>query len=154
MRHLIGQTVAVLGDTLHVLLLEHARRESGQEVGVPASMVIARPDLPGAPSIVVGPPGSFVEIALPVGSVLGMVITASVQDPHPTPAGHLNGSGKRILEVLVIGTLSLERGFQRGQELTPQDIHLELGFWHLLPEVAHVVGVEELDQLVKRPKFR
>jgi len=119
MRYLIGKTVSVLGDTLHVLLLEHTRLESGQDSGVPASMAIPRSDLPGAPAIVIGQPGSFVEVALPVGSVLGMVISASIQDLSAQPTSHLNGSGKRMLEVLVIGTLSADRGFQRGSEVLP-----------------------------------
>jgi len=128
MRYRIGKTVAVLGDTITVLLDEFNSDESGQESGVPPSMSINHPSSSGPTPLMIGQPGSFVDVAIPTGSLLCMVTEIKMIESY-SPSSEVKSAAidgeyllpfpKRQLLVLAIGTLDNAGGFERGTDVLP-----------------------------------
>jgi len=115
MKYRIGKTIAVQGDTIEMLLEEPRRDAEGIESGVPANMTVAFDQPPR--SLVIGQPGSFVEMAIPTGGLLGVVIACRLLDP--TKAFQESSIGARVLEALAIGTLDRQGRFDRGSDVLP-----------------------------------
>jgi len=92
MKYRIGKTIAVQGDTIEMLLEEPRRDAEGIESGVPANMTVAFDQPPR--SLVIGQPGSFVEMAIPTGGLLGVVIACRLLDP--TKAFQESSVGARL----------------------------------------------------------
>lgn len=128
MRYRIGKTVAVFGDTITVMLDEFNSDESGKESGVPASMSINHPSSTGPIPLMIGQPGSFVDVALPTGNLLCMVTEIRMIESSPSSSEvrsvTLEGEyffpfSKRLLVVIAIGTLDNTGGFERGTDVLP-----------------------------------
>jgi DNA helicase HerA-like ATPase len=128
MKYKIGKTVAVLGDTITVLLDEFSLDESGQESGVPSSMSVNHPSSSGPNPLMVGQPGSFVDVAIPTGSLLCMVTGIRMMEIFPpswevkaaiTEGEYLLSAAKRLLIVLAIGTIDSAGEFERGTDVLP-----------------------------------
>ena len=115
MKYRIGKTIAVLGDTIEVLLDGPGRDAAGAESGVPASMTISFGQPPR--SQVIGQPGSFVEMSIPTGGLLGVVTSCRLLDP--AAVSNESSVGARVLEVLAIGTLDRQGKFDRGSDVLP-----------------------------------
>jgi DNA helicase HerA-like ATPase len=108
----IGSTVAVMGDTIEVLLDE--------EPAAPARNASPAPGAGRAAPIALGQPGSFLAIALPSGSLVGLITGARLAGfgASTIPAGSAL-AGRRLLDVLSIGTLRPDGTFDRGADLLP-----------------------------------
>ena len=128
MRYKIGKTVAVLGDTITVMLDEFNSDEAGDESGVPSSMSINHPSTSGPIPLMIGQPGSFVDVAIPIGSLLCMVTEIRMVESNPSSSeiksassegDYLISSPKRLLVVIAIGTLDNAGGFERGSDVLP-----------------------------------
>ena len=126
MKYRIGQTVAVAGDSIDVLLEDLQTGPDGAS-GVPVSMMINLPTGQGTTPVLIGQPGSFVEIALPDGgSLLCMVGAIRVGRDETVARNGAHGEAPpaargvpRILDVLAVGTLSREGAFDRGADVLP-----------------------------------
>lgn len=128
MKYKIGKTVAVLGDTITVLLDEFNSDESGQECGVPQSMSVNHPSSTGPTPLMIGQPASFVDVAIPTGSLLCMVTEIRMIESY-SPSSEVKSAAidgeyllsipKRQLLVLAIGTLDNAGGFERGTDVLP-----------------------------------
>jgi len=128
MRYKIGKTVAVLGDTITVMLDDFNSDQSGQESGVPASMSINHPSISGPIPLMIGQPGSFVDVAIPTGSLLCMVTEIRMVESAPSSSEVKSATSeseyvlsfpKRLLVVIAIGTLDNVGGFERGTDVLP-----------------------------------
>lgn len=128
MKYRIGKTVAVIGDTIGVILDEHSFSEEGIDVGVPPSMSINIRSDEGPIPLLVGQPGSFVDVSIPTGSLICMVTGIRMTEAFP-PAGEIKSaisegdillaSAKRLLEVVAIGTIDPGGNFERGSDVLP-----------------------------------
>jgi DNA helicase HerA-like ATPase len=128
MRYKIGKTVAVIGDTITVMLDEFNSDEAGDESGVPSSMSINHPSTAGPIPLMIGQPGSFVDVGIPTGSLLCMVTEIRMMEYSPSSSEvksatsegeYLLSFPKRLLVVLAIGTLDNAGGFERGTDVLP-----------------------------------
>jgi hypothetical protein len=128
MKYKIGKTVAVIGDTITVSLDEFNSDESGQECGVPPSMSINHPNSSGPTPLMIGQPGSFVDVAIPTGSLICMVTEIRMTESSPSSSElksatiegeYLLSFPKRQLIALAIGTLDNVGGFERGTDVLP-----------------------------------
>lgn len=128
MKYKIGKTIAVAGDSISILIDEHMLTEQGEELGVPDSMCINVQCESGPNPLLIGQPGSFVDVTIPNGSLLCMIsgvkmtemqISATQsrvqqsEDIYPIP------SSKRILEVTAIGTIGSDQKFEKGTDILP-----------------------------------
>ena len=129
MRYSIGKTVAVLGDTITVLLDEFCADESGQESGVPPSMSVNHPSTVGPVPLMIGQPGSFVDVAIPSGNLLCMVTEIRMVESVPlasdvrsatTEGEYLIPCPKRLLVVLRLELSTMRALFSEGAMFCPQ----------------------------------
>ena len=128
MKYKIGKTISVIGDTISVLIDEYTLNEQGDEFGVPDTMCINTRCETGPMPLLIGQPGSFVEVAIPNGNLLCMVSGIKMTENSFTTT-HNNTlleegiysipSSKRILEVIAIGTLGPDQRFERGSDILP-----------------------------------
>jgi DNA helicase HerA-like ATPase len=104
MRSRIGSTVAVVGDTIDVVMDDLPSAAASNAVG----------QLPGQP-------GSFVEIALPTGGLLGMVTAARLAGTAAEDPAVATKSTHRatMLGVLAIGPITPDGAFDRGTDALP-----------------------------------
>lgn len=126
-KYKIGKTVAVMGDTVEVLLDDYTSSEIG-ECGVPETMSIDLPSDAGPIPQLIGQPGSFVDISIPTGSLLCMVTSIKMTEAFPS-AGEskvilkegdlLVASSKRLLDVIAVGTIEPGGNFERGSDVLP-----------------------------------
>lgn len=128
MKYLIGKTIAVVGDTIGVLLDDHKLNESGEDSGVPSTMSVNIPSEVGPTPLLIGQPGSFVDISIPTGNLLCMVTAIKMTESFPqssdvksalSEGDLIFGSAKRLLEVLAIGTIASDGTFERGSDVLP-----------------------------------
>lgn len=128
MKYKIGKTIAVIGDTISVLIDENGFNESGEICGVPETMCINIQSDIGPKPLLIGQPGSFVEVTIPNGNLLCMVAGIKMTEASisTTSQRSLSNEGlyslplsKRILEVIAIGTLGSDQKFERGSDMLP-----------------------------------
>jgi DNA helicase HerA-like ATPase len=128
MKYKIGNTIAVVGDTITIMLNEFNSDESGIESGVPSTMSINHPGNSGPIPLMIGQPGSFVDVSIPTGSLLCLVTEIKMMEYYPSSSEvkslisdgeHLLSFPKRLLIVLAIGTLDNTGGFERGTDMLP-----------------------------------
>lgn len=128
MKYCIGKTISVIGDTIGVLLENFLANEIGEEFGVPDTMCINLPSTSGPIPLMIGQPGSFVNVSIPTGSLLCMVtgIKMTELNQHSSEIKNVleNGellisSTKRVLEVLAVGTFRPDGSFERGTDVLP-----------------------------------
>lgn len=124
----IGKTIAVIGDKISVLIDDHYHNEQGEDVGVPESMCIDIQSERGPTPLLIGQPGSFVDVTIPNGNLLCMVsgvkmteVQISVMQNRLQQSDDIYSlpTSKRILEVTAIGTLGSDQKFERGTDVLP-----------------------------------
>ncbi|MBU1950056.1 MAG: hypothetical protein KJ927_15180, partial [Candidatus Eisenbacteria bacterium] len=127
MKYRIGKTISVLGDSVSVLLEDYSE-DSGECRGVPEGMCIDIQNEEGPLSLIVGQPGSFVDVSIPTGSLICIVTAVKMTElawtsGEVTEAGkdeeYLIDTSKRILEVIAIGTIKADGSFERGSDVLP-----------------------------------
>ncbi len=128
MKYKIGKTVAVVGDTIAIILDDHKLSESGEDAGVSSTMCVNLPCESGPIPLLIGQPGSFVDVSIPTGSLLCMVTGIKMTETAPltsevkTVLGEgdfLIANAKRLLEVVAIGTIMPDGVFERGADVLP-----------------------------------
>jgi DNA helicase HerA-like ATPase len=127
-KYKIGKTVSVYGDTFSVQLTDH---QTGDEIyGVPEDMTIHPTfDDNGPVPILIGQPGSFVDVMIPGGSLLCMVVGVRMSENPPRETEvreaiaaeslFTGNSAKRYLEVTAVGTINPAGKFERGTDVLP-----------------------------------
>lgn len=125
MKHQIGKVIEVKGDQIIVSLLEFDE-ESG--VGVPEEMAVDVATSSGPVNILIGQPGSFVELSLPSGTLLCLVTETRMRETN-IGAMELKSTAaagdyviEQVLRQLVtipIGTMDANGGFERGTNVLP-----------------------------------
>ncbi len=125
MPYQIGKVVEVKGDQILVSLLDI---EDEALSGVPESMAVDVPSPAGPQSILIGQPGSFVELALPSGSLLCLVTEIRMKEATSSLAEiksaavsdeFLLSRAARMMVTVPVGTLDSERVFERGTSVLP-----------------------------------
>lgn len=124
----IGRVTAVTGDRVIVSLLDYEARDDG-DIGVPENMSI---DVvvgdAGPEPILIGQPGTFVEIQIPNGRLLAMVIDVAMKEVASTAAEQREAEQEgqqlverpsRSLSAIAVGTLDRNDGFERGADVLP-----------------------------------
>lgn len=128
MKYKIGKTISVIGDTISVLLDDFNRDENGRESGVPISMSINYSSDVGPTPLLIGQPGSFIDISIPTGSLLCMVTEVRMIESSPTTSEIKDAAAsydyvmpfpKRILAAIAIGTIDNNGKFERGSDVLP-----------------------------------
>jgi hypothetical protein len=126
MKYLIGKVIGISGDKIDVLLLDYSEDD---KTGVPEHMSInCGIDGSGPMPLVIGQPGSFVEIKIPTGRLLAMVTDIQMRESIPSNKEieaakegnyYLIPTPKRILSVIPIGTIDPGDVFERGTDIFP-----------------------------------
>lgn len=128
MKYKIGKTITVIGDTIEILLNNLGTDDCGENSGVPETMCIDLQSCDGPIPLLIGQPGSFVDVSIPSGSLLCMVIGIKMSEYYPQSSevreiinqgGLLITTTKCILEVIAIGTISPDESFERGSDVLP-----------------------------------
>ncbi|MBR9762420.1 MAG: ATP-binding protein [Rhodobacteraceae bacterium] len=125
MKHQIGKVIEVKGDQIIASLLEF---DGENNTGVPEEMNVDVSTPDGPESILIGQPGSFVELSLPNGSLLCLVtetrmreasIGASEVKAAAVDGDFLIEQVTRQLVTIPVGTLGADGSFERGTNILP-----------------------------------
>lgn len=125
MKHQIGKVIEVKGDTIAVSLVDFDEENS---VGVPEEMAVDVPTPDGPVNILIGQPGSFVELSLPNGTLLCLVTETRMREATvgSTEAKEAVSAGdfvidqvSRQLVTIPVGTLDSNGEFERGTNVLP-----------------------------------
>lgn len=127
-KYKIGKTVAIFGDTFTVQLEDFQNTPEIGEFGVPETMTVNLPSDDGPTPLLIGQPGTFIEVALPIGCLLCMVTGIKMMEVIPKQSevnssiedgDYAINSSKRFLEVVAVGTIDLQGNFERGTDVLP-----------------------------------
>ncbi len=121
----IGKVVEVRGDQLHISLIDF-----DEEIlsGVPEGMSVDVPSSSGPETILIGQPGSFVEVSLPAGTLLCLVTETRMKEATFSSADERSSAeadeflierAHRVLVSVPVGTLDATRVFSRGTNVLP-----------------------------------
>ncbi|SDW80008.1 hypothetical protein SAMN05444358_1011793 [Ruegeria halocynthiae] len=125
MKHQIGKVIEVKGDTIAVSLIEFDEEKT---VGVPEEMAVDVSTPDGPVNILIGQPGSFVELSLPNGTLLCLVTETRMREANVgvTEAKEAVTTGdfvidqvSRQLVTIPIGTIDSDGDFERGTNVLP-----------------------------------
>ncbi|SDJ96090.1 ATP-binding protein [Paenibacillus naphthalenovorans] len=123
MRYIVGKVVGIEDGMITVSLYNHYIDDEGNSVGVPESMKVTITTDEGPFPMLIGQPGSFLEIQLPSGSMLGVVTGIKMQE---TPILENKPSSgvplievKRLLSVIPVGKFNSQHQFERGSDVFP-----------------------------------
>lgn len=125
MQYQIGKVIEVKGDQILVTLSDY---DETNRSGVPEAMAVDVPTSNGPVSILIGQPGSFVELALPSGSLLCLVVETRMREASFTQAeekaslaeqAYLTDQTIRVLVTIPVGTVNSEGVFERGASILP-----------------------------------
>ncbi len=125
MKHQIGKVIEVKGDTIAVSLVDFDEENS---VGVPEEMAIDVHTPDGPVNILIGQPGSFVELSLANGSLLCLVTETRMREvalgatesKEAVSAGEfVTDQISRQLVTIPVGTLDANGEFERGTNVLP-----------------------------------
>jgi uncharacterized protein len=125
MKHQIGKVIEVKGDQIVVSLLEF---DDENGVGVPEEMAVDVSTPDGPVNLLIGQPGSFVELSLPNGTLLCLVTETRMREVSigatELKAAAIDGDYvvEQVLRQLVtipIGTIDASGDFERGTNILP-----------------------------------
>lgn len=125
MKHQIGKVIEVKGDTISVSLVDF---DEDTGVGVPEEMAVDVSTPDGPVNILIGQPGSFVELALPNGTLHCLVTETRMREATIgiSEAKEAISSGdfvvdqvSRQLVTIPVGTLNSNSEFERGTNVLP-----------------------------------
>lgn len=127
MSYKIGKVIGVENAALYISLLDYCIDDDGKEFGVRENMTIDLPTESGPQPLLIGQPGSFIEVALPVGRLLCTVISIKMFEESSTPYEIKNLdpgyfpvlTKQRIITALPIGTFGADSSFERGTDVLP-----------------------------------
>jgi DNA helicase HerA-like ATPase len=124
-KHQIGKVIEVKGDQIVVSLLEFDDENS---VGVPEEMAVDVSTPDGPTNILIGQPGSFVELSLPNGTLLCLVTETRMREANvgATEMKTIAAAGEYVVEQVLrqlvtipIGTMDVNGEFDRGTNVLP-----------------------------------
>lgn len=125
MKHKIGKVIEVKGDTIAVSLIDF---DEENNVGVPEEMAVDVPTPDGPVNVLIGQPGSFVELSLPNGTLLCLVTETRMREAAvgSTEAKEAVSAGdfvidqvSRQLMTIPVGALNSNGEFERGTNVLP-----------------------------------
>jgi len=124
-KHQIGKVIEVKGDQIVVSLLEF---DDENRVGVPEEMAVDVSTPDGPVNILIGQPGSFVELSLPNGTLLCLVTETRMRESNigATEVKATAAAGDYVVEQVLrqlitipIGTMAANGEFERGTNVLP-----------------------------------
>lgn len=125
MKHQIGKVIEVKGDQIVVSLLEF---DDENGVGVPEEMAVDVSTPDGPVNLLIGQPGSFVELSLPNGTLLCLVTETRMREVSigATEIKAAAADGDYVVEQVLrqlvtipIGTIDANGDFERGTNILP-----------------------------------
>lgn len=125
MKHQIGKVIEVKGDQITVSLAEF---DDEHNAGVPLEMAVDVTTPDGPENILIGQPGSFVELSLPNGTLLCLVTEIRMREASIGAAEMKYASAEsdfvvdqvtRQLVTIPVGTLGADGNFERGTDILP-----------------------------------
>lgn len=125
MKHQIGKVIEVKGDTIAVALMDF---DGESNVGVPEEMAVDVTTPDGPVNILIGQPGSFVELSLPNGTLLCLVTETRMREANVGAAAvkttvaagdFVVDQVLRQLVTIPIGTMDATGEFERGTNVLP-----------------------------------
>lgn len=127
MNYKIGKVIGVENGSLFISLLDYCIDDDGIEFGVRENMVIDLPSESGPKPLLIGQPGSFIEVDLPVGRLLCTITSIKMFEESATASEVKNldpgyfpiPSKQRIITALPIGTFGVDGSFERGTDVLP-----------------------------------
>ncbi|GJL61515.1 MAG: sea9 [Nitrospirales bacterium] len=123
----IGKIVSVSGERIFISLIDYSDGD-GIEEGVPPTMIVNLSTAHGPTPLLIGQPGTFLSVCLPVGRLLAMITTIDMRESIPIQSevktaeaeglaiieGH-----KRVVCAVPVGTLDPGGKFERGTDVLP-----------------------------------
>ncbi|UWR21285.1 ATP-binding protein [Sulfitobacter sp. S190] len=125
MKHQIGKVIEVKGDSIAVALMDF---DGESNVGVPEEMAVDVTTPDGPVNILIGQPGSFVELSLPNGTLLCLVTETRMREANVGAAevkttvaagDYVVDQVLRQLVTIPIGTMDATGEFERGTNVLP-----------------------------------
>jgi len=125
-KYKIGTVLAVSGERIDIYLSPFM--ESDQDQGVPENMCVDCITEEGPQPLVIGQPGTFVEVAIPTGSLLATIIgikmtessyTSQMEREAEEDEQYLIEFPKRIISTIPVGTINSAGLFERGTDVLP-----------------------------------
>jgi len=125
MKHQIGKVIEVKGDQIVVSLLEF---DDENNIGVPEEMAVDVSTPDGPVNILIGQPGSFIELSLPNGTLLCLVTETRMREVNigATEVKATAAAGDFVVEQVLrqlvtipIGTMDTNGEFERGTNVLP-----------------------------------
>jgi DNA helicase HerA-like ATPase len=123
----IGKVIGVFGDKIDIALLDFIE-ENDICIGVPENMCINYQTNEGPSPILIGQPGSFIQISLPNGYLLSMISDIRMREGFPTSKeiresevedDYFLESPQRFISAVPIGTIDPSGRFERGTDILP-----------------------------------
>ena len=125
MQYQIGKVMEVKGDQILVSLTDV---DEENQSGVPEAMSVDIPTIDGPQSVLIGQPGSFVELSLPSGTLLCLVVETRMREASISLSEekaslaedvYLTDRTTRVLVTIPVGTLNAAGEFERGASILP-----------------------------------
>jgi DNA helicase HerA-like ATPase len=125
LKHQIGKVIEVKGDTIAVALMDF---DGENDIGVPEEMAVDVGTPDGPVNVLIGQPGSFVELSLPNGTLLCLVTETRMREANigATEVKATVAAGDfvvdqvlRQLVTIPIGTMDASGEFERGTNVLP-----------------------------------
>ena len=123
----IGKVIGVLGEKIEIFLLDLVESED-LCIGVSEDMCINIKSEEGPYPLIIGQPGSFIQITLPNGFLLAMITDIRMREKSflqkdikeaEEEEGYLIENSKRVLSAVPIGTIDPAGKFERGSDILP-----------------------------------
>lgn len=125
---MIGRVIEVSGGEVTLVLCGESLDEKGNKRGVPDSMKIVVTTENGPTPLLIGQPGSFVEVELPSGTMIGTVTSVRMVEAVPTSGESKYASeesgvpvleSRRLLTTVPVGRFHSDGSFERGSDILP-----------------------------------
>lgn len=125
--YLIGKVIGVTADELFISLMDHDGA-SNPEHGVPDSMTVNVATDTGPTPVLIGQPGTFINVSLPAGTLLCMVtgidmregkVIGSAARDAASDGVLLLDRATRAISAIPVGTLDSGGKFERGTDILP-----------------------------------
>ncbi|MHA1426766.1 MAG: ATP-binding protein [Candidatus Helarchaeota archaeon] len=125
-KYRIGTVIGVSGDRIDVFLNPTTDDDTSQ--GVPDNMCINCPTEKGPIPILIGQPGTFVQVAIPSGILLAIIVDIQMKESSfpsilereaEAEESYLLEFPKRLISAIPIGTIDSSNKFERGTDVLP-----------------------------------
>lgn len=123
----IGKVIGVSGDEIFIALADYDST-ADSERGVPDSMTVHLPTEEGPTPILIGQPGTFITVSLPVGRLLCMVTEIEMREGKTSASESREAASNgelfldraiRGLSTIPVGTIDASGNFERGTDILP-----------------------------------